>query len=167
MPNPPTGLSMLDGVILDMVAEGKSPRQIAEATGVTPAEAAKKAYDLLDQEIVTDVDQRRKLQVYRLEKLVSALWERTMKNAEKDDVKNLREILSDMNVLLALNKEVDNEVMLKIQGHQFESYMFALVGLITAFRALAPEIMTPDQWEAWSAEQLSLAKTRMENRELQ
>lgn len=160
------GLSMLDGIILDMVAEGKSPRQIAEATGVSPAEAAKKAYDLLDSEIVTDVEQRRKLQVYRLEKMVSALWERTMKNGDKDDVKNIREILSDLNVLLGLNKEQDAEMIMKMQGHQFESYMYALVGLITAFRALAPDLMTPDQWEAWSAAQLSDAKSKMERREL-
>jgi len=160
------GLSMLDGIILDMVAEGKSPRQIAEATGVSPAEAAKKAYDLLDSEIITDVEQRRKLQVYRLEKMVSALWERTMKNGDKDDVKNIREILSDLNVLLGLNKEQDAEMVMKMQGHQFESYMYALVGLITAFRALAPDLMTPDQWESWSAAQLQEAKSRMERREL-
>lgn len=160
------GLSMLDGIILDMVAEGKSPRQIAEATGVSPAEAAKKAYDLLDSEIITDVEQRRKLQVYRLEKMVSALWERTMKNGDKDDVKNIREILSDLNVLLGLNKEQDAEMVMKMQGHQFESYMYALVGLVTAFRALAPDLMTPDQWEAWSAAQLKDAKERMERREL-
>jgi hypothetical protein len=160
------GLSMLDGIILDMVAEGKSPRQIAEATGVSPAEAAKKAYDLLDSEIVTDVEQRRKLQVYRLEKMVSALWERTMKNGDKDDVKNIREILSDLNVLLGLNKEQDAEMVMKMQGHQFEAYMYALVGLITSFRALAPDLMTPDQWEAWSAAQLQSAKDRMNTREL-
>lgn len=160
------GLSMLDGIILDMVAEGKSPRQIAEATGVTPAEAAKKAYDLLDSEIVTDVEQRRKLQVYRLEKMVSALWERTMKNGDKDDVKNIREILSDLNVLLGLNKEADAEMVMKMQSHQFEAYMYALVGLITSFRALAPDLMTADQWEAWSAEQLQAAKDRMNTREL-
>lgn len=161
-----SGLSMLDGIILDMVAEGKSPRAIAEATGVSPAEAAKKAYDLLDSEIVTDVEQRRKLQVYRLEKMVSALWERTMSRGDKDDVKNVRELLSDLNVLLGLNKEQDAEMLMKMQGHQFEAYMYALVGLITSFRALAPDVMTPDQWEAWSADQLRAAKERMQTREL-
>lgn len=155
------GLSLLQGVVLDMVAEGKSPRAIAEATGLTPGEAAKMAYDLLDSEIVTDTEQRRKLQVYRLEKLVEALWARTMSNANKDDVKNLIEILDKLNVLLALNKEQDATATARMQQHQLHSYMLALKGLITAFMALAPQLMTPEEWAEWSATQVEIAQKTM------
>lgn len=161
------GLTMLEGLVLDLVAEGKSPREISAVVGITPAEASKLAYELLDREIVTDIDQRRKLQVYRLEKIVGALWQRVMQSAEKDDVKNLREVLSDLNVLLALNKEQDNSMLLQIQGHQFTAYMSALVALMNAFRMLAPDIMSPDQWQAWGAEQLQKSKEMMMRGELE
>lgn len=155
------GLSMLQGMVLDMVAEGKSARQIAEVVGISPGDAAKMAYDLLDAEIITNPEQRRKLQVYRLEKMVEALWDRTMKGANKDDVKNLREILSDLNVLLALNKEQDQAMLLQMQAHQFHAYMGALGGLVMAFRALAPTLMTPEEWDKWSAQQLTNALEQM------
>ena len=61
------GLTLLESAALDMLAEGKTPRAIAETLGISPGEAAKLAYNLLDREIITDVEQRRKLQVYRLE----------------------------------------------------------------------------------------------------
>lgn len=103
----PGALSLMESAALDLLAEGKTPRQISEVMGISAGEAAKLAYDLLDREIITDVEQRRKLQVYRLEKIIEALWQRVMKNADKDDVKNLVDVLDKLNVLLALNKEND------------------------------------------------------------
>jgi len=161
------GLSLLQGVVLDMVASGKTARQIAEAIGTTPTEAAKMAYDLLDSEISTDTDQRRKLQVYRLERMVDALWDRVMKNANKDDVKNLREILSDLNVLLALNKEQDASMTARMHTHQFAVYMSSLLGLIKVFQLLAPTLMTAEQWSAWTADQLEIAQVQMELPEIE
>ena len=155
------GLTMMQGVILDMVAEGKSPRAIAEIVGITPAEAAKMAYDLLDSEIVTDTESRRKLQVYRLEKIVEALWSRTMQNANRDDVKNLVEVLDKLNTLLALNKEQDHELYTKMHAHQLQSYLMALMGLVAAFRSLVPQLMTAEEWDAWTADQIEEAKKTM------
>jgi hypothetical protein len=161
------GLSMLEGMILDGVAAGKSPRTISAEVGLPPADVVRMAYDLLDREIVTDIDQRRKLQVYRLEKLVEALWQRTMANAEKDDVKNLREVLSDLNVLLALNKEQDATMLQQIQSHQFQVYMQSLMALIMSFKMLAPDLMTQDQWQQWSADQLERARDMMKRGEIE
>jgi hypothetical protein len=155
------GLSLMDGVVLDMVAEGKSPRAISEVLGITPAEAAKMAYDLLDREIVTDTEQRRKLQVYRLEKIVEALWQRTMRNAEKDDVRNLVDVLDKLNVLLALNKEQDANLFTKMHQHQFATYMAALMGLIAAFKSLNPTLMTEDEWASWAGDQMEIAQKQM------
>lgn len=155
------GLSMLQGAVLDMVAEGKSPRQISEVIGCTPAEAAKMAYDLLDSEIVTDTESRRKLQVYRLEKIVEALWQRTMRNAEKDDVKNLIDVLDKLNILLALNKEQDADAQTRMHAHQFASYMAALMGLLAAFKALAPNALEEAEWAEWGATQMEAAQKAM------
>lgn len=153
------GLSMLQGMVLDMTAEGKSPRQIAETLGIEPAEAAKMAYDLLDREIVTDTESRRKLQVYRLEKIVEALWQRTMQNANRDDVKNLVEVLDKLNTLLALNKEQDAEQNARMHQHQFAVYIAALQALVMAFKALAPNALPDDEaWAAWTAGVLEDAK---------
>lgn len=148
------GLTMLQGMVLDMTAEGKSPRQIAEALGIDPAEAAKMAYDLLDREIVQDTEQRRKLQVYRLEKIVEALWARTMQNADKDDVRNLVEVLDKLSTLLALNKEQDAELFTRMHQYQFGAYLAALQALVQAFKMLAPDIMTEEEWASWTADQL-------------
>jgi len=155
------GLTMLQGVVLDMVAEGKSPRQISEVVGCSPAEAAKMAYDLLDSEINTDTESRRKLQVYRLEKIVEALWQRTMKNAEKDDVNNLINVLDKLNVLLALNKEQDDEAMTRMHAHQLQAYLMALKGMLAAFMMLAPNLMTPEEWAEWGALQMEQAQKQM------
>jgi hypothetical protein len=155
------GLSVLEGVVLDMVAEGKSPRAIAETLGIKPAEAAKMAYDLLDSEIVTDTEQRRKLQVYRLEKIVEALWSRTMKQAEKDDVRNLVDVLDKLNTLLALNKEQDAEMMTRMHSHQLATYLSALMGLLSAFKMLAPDLMSEEQWAEWGAERMEIAQKQM------
>lgn len=154
-------LTLIQGQVLDMVAEGKSPRQIAAVTGLSATEAAKMAYDLLDKEIVTDTNQRRKLQVYRLEKIVEALWTRVMNNANKDDVKNLIDVLDKLNILLALNKEQDTELMAKMEQHQLAAYMTALKGILVAFMALNPEIMTPEQWASWMGERLEEAEATM------
>jgi hypothetical protein len=162
-----SGLTLLQGTVLDMVAEGKSPRAIAEVLGIQPSEAAKMAYDLLDNEINTDIDQRRKLNVYRLEKIVEALWQRVMNSAQKDDVKNLVDVLDKLNVLLGLNKEQDAEAVVKASQFQLQAYMSALVGLLAAFKALAPKLMTEDEWAAFAADQLVIAEQRMKLGEIE
>lgn len=155
------GLTLLESQALDMIAEGKSPRAIAEVMGITPGEAAKLAYNLLDREIITDIEQRRKLQVYRLEKIIEALWGRVMKNAEKDDVKNLVEVLDKLNVLLALNKEADMQQEAKMHQHQLEGYLQATMFLIKKFMELAPNLMTAEQWAEWTAEGIEEARALM------
>lgn len=155
-------LSILQGQALDLIAAGKSPRQIATELGIKPTEAAKMAYDLLDGEIVTDVDKQRKLQVYRLQKLIEAIWERTIENGGVDDVRNVREIMADMNVLLALNKEIDEKSAARMHGYQLAGYMTALQGLVAAFKAIAPTAMKEDEWPVWIAEQLEVAQEAMQ-----
>ena len=155
-------LNMLEGQVLDLIAAGKSPRQISEDLGIKPHEAAKMAYDLLDKEIVTDIDQQRKLQVYRLQKLIEALWERTIESGNVDDVRNVREIMADMNVLLALNKEVDEQMATRMHSYQLAGYMAALQGLIAAFKIIAPDAMKEDEWPVWIAERLEEAQEHMQ-----
>lgn len=155
-------LSILQGQALDLIAAGKSPRQIATELGIQPHEASKMAYDLLDGEIVTDVEQQRKLQVYRLQKLIEAIWERTIENGGVDDVRNVREIMADMNVLLALNKEIDEKSAARMHGYQLAGYMMALQGLVAAFKAIAPTAMKEDEWPVWIAEQLEVAQEAMQ-----
>lgn len=155
-------LTMMQGVALDMAAEGKSARAIAEVLNVSPSQALKLVYDLLDSEIITDVDQRRKLNVYRLEKIVEALWNRVMKNADKDDVKNLVDVLDKLNVLLGLNKERDEEAERRMEQRQLFAYMSALKGLIIAFQSLAPEIMSAEEWSEWAATQLEQSQKILE-----
>ena len=154
-------LTLIQSMVLDELAAGKTPREIATLVGVTPAEAAKMAYDLLDREIVTDADSRRKLQVYRLEKIVSALWQRVQDHAERDDVKNLLLVLEQLNELLALNKEHDDGLARRMEQHQLAVYMSALLGLITAFKALAPNLMTEAEWGTFTVERLESAKSQM------
>ncbi len=154
-------LSLMDGMILDMLAEGKSPRAIAEVVKITPAEAAKRAYELLDKEIITDADSRRKLQVYRLEKIIEALWARTMEHAGQFDVKNLLDTLDKLNILLALNKEQDAQMVERMANHQLAAYMGALMGLIAAFKNLAPQLMTPEEWAQFAVDQLEIAEKQM------
>lgn len=154
-------LTLLESAALDMLAEGKSPRAISEVLGITPGEAAKLAYTLLDREIITDVEQRRKLQVYRLEKIIEALWQRVMKNAEKDDVKNLVEVLDKLNVLLALNKEQDAALESRMHAHQLEAYLQATLYLLQKFMELAPNLMTAEQWTEFTAASLEEVKVLM------
>lgn len=156
-------LTLLEGTVLDMIAAGKTPRQIAAVLGVTPAEASKLAYDLLDKEIIVDADQRRRLQVYRLEKIVDALWERTMRHAESDDVKNLVMVLQQLNELLALNKEADAELMQKMYEHQLAVYLQTLNMLVAAFKAVAPNAFeTEDEWATFTMTQLEAAQEQLE-----
>lgn len=155
------GLTLLESAALDMLAEGKSPRAIAETLGISPGEAAKLAYNLLDREIITDIEQRRKLQVYRLEKIIEALWQRVMKNADKDDVKNLVEVLDKLNVLLALNKEQDQALETRMHTHQLEGYLQATMYLIKKFMELAPHLMTAEQWQAFTADSIEEARALM------
>lgn len=158
---PEKGLTMLEGIALDMLAEGKTARQIGETLGISAGEAAKLAYNLLDREIITDVEQRRKLQVYRLEKLIEALWQRVMKNADRDDVRNLTDIIEKLNILLGLNKEQDAALEAKMHAYQFERYMQVLMMLMTRFMELAPQLMTADEWQKWMGNQLEEAETLM------
>lgn len=156
------GLSLLEQEALDLLAEGKTARQIGEILSITPGEAAKLAYTLLDREIITDVEQRRKLQVYRLEKIIEALWSRVMKNAEAKDVQNLVEVLDKLNVLLALNKEQDSALEARMHAYQLEAYMQVIIRLITTFMALAPNALpSPEAWQEWTASQLEEAKVLM------
>lgn len=160
-------LTLLEGQVLDLVAAGKSPRQIAEAVGIKPHEASKLAYDLLDKEIVTDIEQQRKLQVYRLQKLIEALWDRTIENGNVDDVRNVREIMADMNVLLALNKELDEKTLTRMHSHQLAGYMIALQALVAAFKAVAPKAMPEEEWAAWTATQLETAQGQLQYAEIE
>lgn len=155
------GLTLLESQALDMLAEGKTPRAISEVLGISAGEAAKLAYNLLDREIITDVEQRRKLQVYRLEKIVEALYQRVMKSAEKDDVRNLVEVLDKLNVLLGLNKEADAAMEAKMHAHQLQGYLEATMYLLKKFMELAPNLMTAEQWTAWTAESLEEARALM------
>lgn len=155
------GLTLLESAALDMLAEGKTPRAIASALSISPGEAAKLAYNLLDREIITDVEQRRKLQVYRLEKIVEALYQRVMKNAEKDDVKNLIEVIDKLNVLLGLNKEADAALETRMHAHQLEGYLQATMFMIKKFMELAPNLMTAEQWTAWTADSIEEARALM------
>lgn len=154
-------LSMLESMALDMLAEGKTARQIAQTLSITPGEASALAYDLLDREIITDVEQRRKLQVYRLEKLVEALWGRVMKSADRDDVRNLTDILEKLNILLGLNKEADAALESRMHMYQLERYMQVLMQMMMEFMQLAPNLMTKEQWEEWTADKLEGARTMM------
>lgn len=156
-------LTLLEGTVLDMIAAGKTPRDIAQVLGVSPAEASKMAYDLLDREIITDADQRRRLQVYRLEKIVNALWERTMNYADSDDVKNLVMVLQQLNELLALNKEADLELMEKMYEHQLAVYLHTINMLVAAFREIAPHALpTEDAWATFTLEQITKAQKALE-----
>lgn len=160
-------LSMLEGQVLDLVAAGKSPRQIADEVGIKPHEASKMAYDLLDREIVTDIEQQRKLQVYRLQKLIEALWSRTIESGNVDDVRNVREIMADMNTLLALNKEIDEKTMTRMHAHQLAGYMIAIQSLVAAFQMIAPNAMPADEWPAWTAQQLEAAQSQLQYAEIE
>lgn len=153
---------MLEGQVLDLVAEGKSPREISEELGIKPHEAAKMAYDLLDKEIVTDIEQQRKLQVYRLQKLISALWTRTIENGGVDDVRNVREIMADMNVLMGLNKELDEKAATRMHSYQLASYLAAINALVAAFKAIAPNAMPEEEWPEWTATVLETTQAQMQ-----
>lgn len=156
-------LTLLEGLILDEIAAGRTPREIAAATGITPAEASRMAYELLDREIITDAEQRRKLQVYRLEKLINALWDRTMKQADSDDVKNVVLILQQINELLALNKETEAEHLAKMYEHQSAVYMQTISMLIQAFRAIAPHAFETDaEWAEFTVVSLGKAQEQLE-----
>lgn len=156
------GLNLLEGQVLDLTAQGKSPREIAEMLGIKPHEAAKMAYDLLDREINVDIDQQRKLQVYRLQKLIDSLWKRTLENGNVDDVRNVRELMADMNTLLALNKEIDQAQQVRMQSFQLAGYMQAVQMLVGAFQRLAPTALPEDEWPAWIAGQLEEAQEKMQ-----
>lgn len=158
---PGGALTLLESAALDMLAEGKTPRAIAQNLGITPGEAAKLAYNLLDREIITDVEQRRKLQVYRLEKIVEALYSRVMRNAEKDDVKNLIEVIDKLNVLLGLNKEADMALETRMHAHQLQGYLDATMFMIKKFMELAPSLMTAEQWQEWTANSIEEARALM------
>jgi hypothetical protein len=150
-------LSVLQGMVLDMTAEGKSPRQIEAITGVPAANVHRMVGELLDKELDLDTDSKRKLQVYRLEKIIESLYQRVMKNADRDDVKNLVEVMDRINSLLALEKERDASELLRVSQYQSSLYIASLKTLVNAFKAIAPKVMTDDEWDEWTATQLEIA----------
>jgi len=150
-------LSVLQGMVLDMTAEGKSPRQIEAITGVPAANVHRMVGELLDKELDLDTDSKRKLQVYRLEKIIESLYQRVMKNADRDDVKNLVEVMDRINSLLALEKERDASELLRVSQYQSSLYIASLKTLVNAFKAIAPQAMTDDEWDEWTATQLEIA----------
>lgn len=155
-------LSVLQGMILDMVAEGKSPRQIESVTGVPAADVHRIANELLERELNLDTESKRKLQVYRLEKIIEALWERVQKHVDRDDVRNLVEVMDRVNDLLALHKERDAQELLRITEHQKALYIGSLKTLVNAFKAIAPNAMTEEEWDEWAARQLLIAQQTLE-----
>ena len=155
-------ISVLQGLILDSVAEGKSPRQIEALTGVPAAEVHRMANELLDKELNLDTESKRRLQVYRLEKIIEALYDRVMKHADRDDVKNLIEVMDRVNDLLALHKERDAQELMRVTQYQSSLYIASLKQLVNAFKAIAPGTMTDDEWDEWIAVELDIARTTLE-----
>jgi hypothetical protein len=149
-------------MILDEVASGKSPRQIEALLGVPAAEVHRIANELLDKELNLDTESKRRLQVYRLEKIIEALWERVQKHADRDDVRNLIEVMDRVNDLLALHKERDAEELLRVTQYQSALYIGSLKTLVNAFKAIAPNVMTDDEWDAWTADQLVIAQDTLQ-----
>lgn len=146
--------SILEGKVLDMVAAGKSPRQIAVALGIDPTEAVRMAYDLLDREIVTDVQQSRKLQIYRLNKMIEPLWAR-IDAGDADDFKNLTGIVNKLAELQGLDQKHDEEREERMFAYQLAVYSQALSALVKAFQALAPNALENEEaWAEWTAEVL-------------
>ena len=156
------GLSVLQGLVLDMTAEGKSPRQIEQVTGVPAVNVHRMVNELLDKELNLDTDSKRKLQVYRLEKIIESLYQRVMRNAQRDDVKNLIEVMDRINSLLALEKERDADELMRVSQYQLSLYKASLLTLINAFKAIAPNTMTNDEWDEWTASQLEIAAGTLE-----
>lgn len=155
-------LSVLQGMVLDLTAEGKSPRQIEAITGVPAASVHRMVGELLDKELDLDTDSKRKLQVYRLEKIIEALYLRVMKNADRDDVKNLVEVMDRINSLLALEKERDASELLRVSQYQSSLYIASLKTLVNAFKMIAPQAMNDDEWDEWTATQLEIAVSTLE-----
>jgi hypothetical protein len=158
------GLSLLQGMVLDALAEGKTPRQIESITGVPAAQVYKMGLELLDSEVLLDTESKRKLQLYRLEKIIEALWTRVQANADRDDVKNLIEVMDRVSALLALNKQAEVDEVLRVSQYQSFIYISSLKALVQAFKAIAPpNTMTEDQWDSWTADQLVIAQKQIES----
>ena len=155
-------LSVLQGEILDMVAEGKSPRQIEARLGVPAAQVHRMANELLDKELDLDTESKRKIQVYRLEKIIESLYQRVMKHADRDDVKNLVEVMDRVNDLLALHKERDAAELLRVTQYQSSLYIGSLKTLVNAFKMIAPQAMSNDEWDEWTATQLEIAQATLQ-----
>lgn len=156
------GLSMLQSQVLDLVAQGKTPRQIGELVGIPASEAAKMAYTLLDQEVMTDQVTKRKIQLYRLEKIVDALWEKTLKHTDKDDVRNLTYLLEKINELLGLNQEMDKELALRMTQIQFQQFMQVFALMMQTFREMAKDI-PEEEWIVVESELLDKAQEILES----
>lgn len=160
-------LTVLQRKILDGVAAGKTPAQISEEVSISPSKVYQIHNDLINNEVLLDTEQMRKLQAYRLNKLVEALWERTQKYADKDDVKNLMDIIEKINDLLALNIQRDKEELVAITSFQANVYIQALRTLVDAFKALAPGIMSSGEWDEWTAQQLQTARRELQKQQQQ
>lgn len=156
-----TALSILQSVILDGLAEGKSPRQLEAITGVPAAQVYKVGLELLESEVLMDTDSKRKLQLYRLEKIIEALWTRVQQHADRDDVKNLIEVMDRVSALLALNKEVEANEIVRATQYQSALYINSLRTLMDSFKAMLPGKMTDEQWDEWAGIQLEAAKKQI------
>ena len=156
-------LSMLQSVILDGLAAGQTPRQLELVTGVPAAQVYKVGLELLESEVLMDTDSKRKLQLYRLEKIIEALWTRVQQHADRDDVKNLIEVMDRVSALLALNKEVEANEIVRATQYQSALYINSLRTLLESFKQMLPGKMTDEQWEAWAATQLESAKKQIES----
>lgn len=159
----PVNLSLLQSEVLDMSASGKTPRQIEARLGVPAAEVHRMVNELLDNELEFDVESKRKMQLYRFEKIVEALFERVKQNADRDDVKNLNDTMEKINELMALHRERDTEELKRVTSHQAALYIATLRQLISSFKVLAPNIMTDAEWDTWAGEQLAIAQEMLRN----
>src|SRR5690625_1280359 len=157
----PQGMSARDEMILKLAASGKTTRAIASEVHLSEQEIREKLNHLLDVEVNTDIEFKRKLQVFRLEQIINALWDRVMSIAERDDVKNLILTLEKLDTLLALNKENDLRLQLQIKEFQSQIYLASLQHIMENFKALAPDIMSEHEWAAWTIEQLRDASNKM------
>lgn len=157
-----TNLTVLQSKMLDMVAEGKTPRQIEARLGVPASQVHRMTNELLDAELDLDTESKRKLQVFRLEKITEALYPRVMANADRDDVKNMLEIIDRTNDLLALHKERDTEEIKRVSEHQLALYVASLKQLIVAFKVIAPNLMTEAEWDQWTVAQLQIAQQMLQ-----
>lgn len=154
-------MSVLHAKLLDLVAEGKTPRDVEQITGIPAAEVHRIADQLLRTQLNLDTEAKRALQVYRLEKIIESLWSRVQQHADRDDVRNLIEVMDRINDLLALHKEREAEELQRVTQHQSALYISSLRRLLRDIAMMdVPTFtaMTGDDWDEWAAKILEQAK---------